>query len=176
MTRKQKWTTGIAAIAAALVISLMIGRHASDLQQSARVRADVATDQSIVKALEDAKIPVNGLIVRSVGGVVVVRGTGDKEAVQQVLQKLNVQRVANLVVGYSGDDEMIRREAERDLAGTRALDGCALHVSCDKGVLLVTGTVQTDLQIDAAREVLRGLNGVQQVKVQLATAAVASAQ
>lgn len=169
--------TGFAAVAAVLVIATMIGRHANDAsQQKARVRADAASDQNIVRALERANVPVDGLIVRSVGGVVVVRGTGDKVAVQQVLKQLNVQRVANLVTGYSGDDEAIRRAAERQLASTRALDGCALHVSCAKGVVLVTGTVQNDLQIDVARDILRGLDGAQQVKIQLATAAVAAAR
>lgn len=170
MTTRQRWTTGIASIAAILVIALMIGRHTNDVwQQNPNIRADVIADATIVKALQDANVAVDGLVVRSVGGVVVVRGTGDKTAVQQVLQKLNVKRVANLVTGYSGDDDAIRREAERDLANTRALDGCMLHVSCAKGVLLVTGTVNNDLQADAARDVLRGVNGVQQVKVQLLT-------
>jgi osmotically-inducible protein OsmY len=162
--------TGIASIAAILVIAVMIGRHSNDVwQPNPNMRADVSADATIVKALQDANVPVDGLVVRSVGGVVVVRGTGDKTAVQQVLQKLNVKRVANLVTGYSGNDDAIRREAERDLANTRALDGCMFHVSCTKGVLLVTGTVNTDLQADAARDVLRGLDGVQQVKVQLST-------
>jgi osmotically-inducible protein OsmY len=175
MTTKQKWTSGVAGIAAALVIALMVSRHATDLQQPhAKVRADVAADESIVRALQDAKVPVNDLVVKSVGGVVVVRGSGDKAAVQEVLTKLNVQRVANLVVGYSGDDEAIRRNAERQLTSTRALDGCSLHVSCLNGVVRVTGTVQSDLQADVARSVLRGLEGARQVKVELATT-VASA-
>ena len=169
MSRKQNWTTGVVAIAAILAIVMMIGRHATDVEKQNKVRADMVTDQTVVKALEDAKIPVNGLFVRSVGGVVVVRGSGDKVAVQQVIDKLNLPRVANLVVGYSGDDESIRRDAERQLASTRALDGSRLHVSCVKGIVRVTGTVQSDLQADVARDILRGLDGAQQVKVELAT-------
>src|SRR6185436_2596600 len=130
MTRKQKWSTGIAAIAAALVIAVMAGRHTNDVQQKNRMNADVASDDAIVKALHDAHVSVDGLIVRSVSGVVVVRGSGDKAAVQEVLAKLNVPRVANLVTSYAGDDEAIRRDAERQLASTRALDGAMLHVSC----------------------------------------------
>lgn len=178
MSRKQKWTTGIAAVAGALVIALMVGRHSNDIQkQTTKVRADMATDQfdqSIVRALQDANVPVNGLLVRSVGGVVVVRGNGDKAAVQQVMNKLNVQRVANLVTGYSGDDEAIRRDAERQLASTRALDGAMLHISCAQGTVKVTGTVQNELQADVARSILRGVNGVRSVKIELATA-IASA-
>jgi osmotically-inducible protein OsmY len=153
----------------------MVGRHAADEQQQKRIKAEMSTDASITKALRDANVPVDGLIVRSVSGVVVVRGSGDKAAVQQVLSKLNVPRVANLVAGYSGDDEAIRRAAERQLANTRALDGSMLHVSCEKGVVRVTGTVQTDLQADVARSVLRGVDGVQQVKIELATAVASAA-
>lgn len=172
MTNKQKWTTGIAATAAALVISVMIGRHGNDVRQSQKVRADIVPDQTIVQALQDAKVPVNDLVVRNVGGITVVRGSGDKAAVQAVLAKLNVARVANMVVGYTGDDDAIRREAERQLVSTRALDGCSLKVSCDRGVIRVTGTVQNDRQIDAAREALRAVAGAQSVKVELAQAII----
>jgi osmotically-inducible protein OsmY len=169
MSTNRKWSVGLAALAAIVAVALMIGRHVNDANVQNTMRADVASDQLIVKALQDAKVPVNGLLVRSSGGVVVVRGNGDKVAVQEVLDRLNVPRVANLVVGYAGDDELIRRDAERQLTSTRALDGAQLHVSCLKGVVKVTGTVQSDLQADVARSVLRGLNGAQQIKVELAT-------
>jgi osmotically-inducible protein OsmY len=175
MTTRQRWTTGFAGVAAALVIATMIGRHATDVQQKNRINADMNADQAITKALREANVPVNGLIVRSVSGVVVVRGSGDKAAVDQVLSKLNVPRVANLVTGYAGDDEAIRRQAERQLTSTRALDGSMLHVSCVNGVVRVTGTVQSDLQADVARSVLRGINGVQAVKVELAVPVASSA-
>lgn len=153
----------------------MMVRHAGDPRpNNDNLKANAVADETIAKALRDANVPVNGLMVKSVGGVVVVRGSGDKAAVDQVLQRLNVTRVANLVTGHAYDDEAIRRQAERQLAGTRALDGCTLHVSCNQGVLLVTGTVQSALQIDAAREVLRTLDGVRQLKIELGTA-IASA-
>lgn len=161
---------GGVALAATLAIVLMIGGHTTKVQNDKqKMHADVASEETISKALQDAKVPVTGLLVRSSGGVVVVRGNGDSAAVQQVLDKLKVQRVANLVIGYSGDDEAIRREAERQLANSRALDGCVLRVSCDKGVLRVSGTVQNDRQIDAARDAVRGVAGVQSVKVDLIT-------
>ena len=150
----------------------MVGRHANDVKPVKNIHADVVADETIVKALRDAKVPVTDLMVRNVGGIVVVRGNGDKAAVEKVLSQLNVARAANLVIGYTGDDEAIRRDAERQLTSTRALDGCSLKVSCEKGVLRVTGTVQRDLQIDAARQVLRGVTGAQQVKVELAQAAI----
>lgn len=175
MNRRQTWTTGLAAIAAIFVIALMIGRHAGDIAQHNRVRADVAGDDSIAKAIQDAKVPVNGLLVRSVGGIVVVRGNGDKAQVQQVIDKLKLPRVANLVTGFNGDDEAIRRNAERQLASTRALDGSQLHVSCVKGVVRVTGQVQSDLQADVARDVLRGLEGAEQIKVELSTSIASAA-
>src|SRR5512141_2202318 len=132
MTSKQRWTTGVAGVAAALVIVLMIGRHpATDVKPtSKRIRADINVEEAVSKALKDANVPVSGLMVRSSGGVVIVRGSGDSAAVQQVIDKLGVPRVANLVIGYTGDDNAIRREAERQLASSRALDGCTLKVSC----------------------------------------------
>lgn len=170
MTNKQKLTGAAAAVAAIAIASTMVIRHADDVRQTKTVRADVLADQNIVKALQDANVSVDGLFVRSVGGVVVVRGKGDKTAVDQVLKRLNVQRAANLVTPfYTGDDEAIRREAERQLASTRALDGCTIKVSCERGILRVSGTVQKELQVDAARQVLRGVSGVQEVKVELTT-------
>jgi osmotically-inducible protein OsmY len=172
MTPQQKFTTTLAALGVAVVSTLMIARHANDTRQTQKVKADMVSDETIVKALHDANVPVNGLMVRSVSGVVVVRGSGDKKAVEAVLKQLNVQRVANLVVpSFDGDDDAIRRDAERQLAQLRSLDGCTLRVSCQKGVLRVSGTVQSDLQVDAARQVLRKVTGVQEVKMELAQAA-----
>lgn len=174
MTKRQKWTGSIVAVAAVGVGVIgvsMISRHANDARVEGRARASVVADAEIVKALQDANVPVDGLVVGNVGGVVIVRGNGDKAAVQQVLQRLNLPRVANLVVpGYKPDDESIRREAERKLASTRALDGCVLRVSCERGVLRVSGTVQSELQIDVARSTLRGVAGAQEVKVELSPA------
>src|SRR5438093_9685885 len=67
---------------------------------------------------------------------------------------------AAIVVVNTTDDDAIRREAEQQIANTRALDGCNLRVTCYKGVLRVSGIVQSELQVDAARNVLRGIEGV----------------
>ena len=168
MTNKQKLTGATAAVAAIAIASIMVVRHGDNPAQSQKVRANAMGDEQIVQALQDAKVNVDGLLVRSVGGVVVVRGNGDKAAVENVLKTLNVQRVANLVSpAYKGDDEAIRREAERQLASTRALDGCQLRVSCERGIIRVTGTVQREIQADAARQVLRGIPGAREVKIEL---------
>src|SRR5207244_9597120 len=62
---------------------------------------------------------------------------------------------------------IFRREAERQIASTRALDGCNIRVTCYKGVLRVSGSVQSELQVDAARNVLRGIEGVRSLKLEL---------
>lgn len=169
MTNKQKLTGAAASVAAIAIASIMIVRHGGNpVQTQQKVRASALGDDQIVRAIQDANVPVDGLLVKSVGGVVVVRGNGDKAAVENVLKGLNVQRVANLVTpAYKGDDEAIRRQAERQLAGTRALDGCQLKVSCERGVIRVSGTVQREIQADAARQALRGIQGVTDVKVDL---------
>lgn len=170
MTNKQKFTGTVAAVAAVAAIgtSMYVRHNDERTQATSRLRADVAAEDGIIKAIQDANISVNGLLVRSVGGVVVVRGNGDKAAIADVLKKLNVARVANLVQpSFSGNDDAIRRDAERYLANSRALDGCMLRVSCENGILRVSGTVQKELQIDAARSVLRQVNGTKEVKVDL---------
>jgi len=65
------------------------------------------------------------------------------------------------------DDDGIRRAAERQLAQTRSLDGCMLKVSCLRGVIRVSGTIQNELQLDVARNVLRSVQGAQDVRVEL---------
>jgi osmotically-inducible protein OsmY len=68
------------------------------------------------------------------------------------------------------NDDAIRREAERQLTQTRALDGCRLTVSCERGVLRVTGRVGSELQQDTVRALLRAVNGVQKIETDLTVA------
>ena len=46
-------------------------------------------------------------------------------------------------------------------------DGCMLKVSCLRGVIRVSGTIQNELQLDVARNVLRSVQGAQDVRVEL---------
>ena len=181
MTRKQTWTTAIAAAAiAATAITTMVVRHQTlATPDHPPARADVmssshqVTDDQIVTAIQQTNASIASLSARNVGGIVVLRGAGDAAAAERAVtavKSLGFTRVANLITPVTpADNEGIRREAERQLARARALDGCIFKVSCDNGVLNVSGTVQRELQIDAAHAALRGIHTPQ--KIELAVAA-----
>lgn len=128
-------------------------------------------DQAIEKAIRDTNLPVADLSVHSVGGIVILRGSGDSASAEHavsVVKSLGPQRVANLITPTVAiDDQAIAREAERQLATSNSLEGCQLHVHCEKGVLSVTGTVHHELQKDAARSVLRAVRGAREVHLDL---------
>src|ERR1700756_1189187 len=153
-----------AAIAVAGITSILI-RHSGSVSTARRSRAQIVApqipDAAIVKAIRDAGIRVGSLSATNVGGIVVLKGNADPSAAGQaaaVVRQLGFTRVANLIVAQTAvDDDGIRRVAERQLASTRALDGCDLRVSCTKGILRVEGTAYSDLQVDLARNVLRGI-------------------
>ena len=176
MIRNQK-------IAAALSVALAFGvvavsmwvRHDSKVSTARTNRAEISAkaidDEAITKVLRENHVDVSGLTVRSVGDVVILRGTGtaaSKDQAGTLVKALGVGRVANLISSAPAfDDEAIRRDAERELASVRSLDGCLLKVACEKGVISVTGTVQHELQKDAARAALRSVSGAKEVRVDL---------
>jgi len=171
MTRK----LGIAAAAVVAVAVVFFVSNRQPIQTTAtpkaHVRADVL-DGTIEKAIRDAGVSISDLAVHNAGGVVILRGMADSTASAQraveIVKSLGVPRVANLIATPAViDDEVIRRAAERELASTSALDGCTLRVGCQKGIVTVTGTVQYDLQRDAARTALKRVPGVRDVKVDL---------
>ena len=175
MTTRIKFAAAIAAVAVAAGIIAVAVRHDNATPATSTMQARLtppdAADQSIIQALNDAKIPVRDLIVRNAGGVVVLRGTATPENAERagtVVRNLGHARVANLIVPQEPiDDEGIRREVERQLATNGSLGGCVLRVSVDSGVVRVTGTVKHELQKDAARAALRGIRGAQRVHVDL---------
>jgi osmotically-inducible protein OsmY len=173
MTNRQKWTAAVAAAAITAVVASMALRHETP-SSSAVNRADLSaqvSSEQIAKALADANVAVDNLSVRSAGGIVILRGTADAATAEQaatVVKSLGALRVANLITAAKAiDDDRLRREAERQLASHGALSGCILRVSCEKGVISVTGTVRHELQKDAARSVLRSVRGAQGVNVSL---------
>ena len=168
----RKWSASIAiGVLAAIVVGAMYVRHAADKTSHARVRAEVQlTDAQITDALRRAHVPLDGLSVRNVDGIVLLRGTANAAAAQKAVAAINnlgFTRVANLVKAEAFDDDGIRRAAERQLAQTRSLDGCMLKVSCLRGVIRVSGTVQNELQQDVARNVLHGIEGAHEVRIEL---------
>jgi osmotically-inducible protein OsmY len=178
MSRKQMSFLAVAvAIVATAGITTMVVRHSQQGPASGRVKADMVnsvpplSETQITQALQEAKLPIEQLSVRNVGGIVLIRGNADTASAAravEVVKSLGFSRVANLIQpGTSFDDEALRRQAERQLASNRSLDGCTLKVSCERGVLSVSGTVQNELQADVTRSVLRTVRGAQDVKVSL---------
>lgn len=167
------------AIVGAVIIYNRHSRDAAPTPSASRSHADVVApavaDSQIAAAIQQAGAEVRKLEVHTVGGVVVLKGIADavtKEKAASVVRSLGVTRVANLInAGPAIDDEEMRREAERQLAATRGLDGCELRVSCDRGILRVEGTAKSELQMDIARTVLKHVakNG-QEVRVDLTRA------
>jgi osmotically-inducible protein OsmY len=151
-----------------------ITKHAG-AQDGKQLHADITntpvTEDEIVNALQRSGARIGSLSVRVVEGIVVMKGVAapaDAQAAAETLKTLGVKRVANLITPVSTfDDETIRRDAERRLTSTRALEGCKLEVSCTNGVVNVSGTVQNELQKDAARSILRSMPGATDVKINL---------
>jgi osmotically-inducible protein OsmY len=162
------------ALAFSIVLIAVFVRHSSQPANAGRVLAETTTpaDNTIERAIRASKLAIDNLSVRSSSGIVILRGSGDADTAQravEVVKSLGVERVANLIHNETIDDEAIRRSAERELAGSAALDGCQLRVECVNGVLVVSGTVQRELQKDAARTALRNVRGAREVKVMLTT-------
>jgi osmotically-inducible protein OsmY len=155
----------------AIVVASMYVRHAGDKASHATTRAAVQlTDAQIAAALRRANVSLDGMSVRNVDGIILLRGTADTATANKAVAAINdlgFTRVANLVKAEAFDDEGMRRAAERQLAQTRSLDGCTLKVSCSRGVIRVSGTIQNELQQDVARNVLRGVEGAHEVRVEL---------
>ena len=177
MVRNQRLT---AAVAVALVFGVvtvsMWTRHNSLSTNKSRLHANAMEpmepidDQAIEKAIRGNNVAVSDLSVRSVGGIVILRGNGDAVSAEQavsIIKSMGPTRVANLITKNVIADDAIRRDAERQLAATNSLSGCTLKVRCDNGILSVTGTVQNELQKDAARSALRGIRGAKVVRVDL---------
>lgn len=163
------------AIAAAGLIAVMAVHHADERGVARKTTAELVappvSNAAIVDALRAANVDVTRLSVRSTGGIVVLRGSASRDTADRAVaavKSLGFTRVANLITEEKPvDDDGIRRDAERQLANTRGLDGCTLRVSCERGVLRVEGTARNELQVDIARTVLRTVQGANEVRVQL---------
>ena len=128
----------------------------------------------ITPAISSGVNGISGLSAVEVGDIVVIRGraTNRDSAVKAtaLVQALGYQRVANLIqIVEPADDAVIMRVAERQLGMSRGLDGCALTVDSNNGVLHVNGTVHTELQKDMAVALLRNIDGVKVVNATLVT-------
>jgi osmotically-inducible protein OsmY len=120
----------------------------------------------------DGGFRIDGLKAIEVGGIVVLRGntTEPAEAVRvaEYAKTLGYERVANVVgVVDPPDDQAIERRAERALASHRTLDGCTFQIASQNGVVHLAGRVQYELQKDIANDLVRNLDGVRSVSMEL---------
>ena len=114
---------------------------------------------------------VDRLQVFEVSGIVIIRGRTSNRAqaaeVSRIAKELGFERVANLVQITEDKDEVITRAAERELTVHHSLDGCEFRVNSSRGVISLAGRVRHELQKDVALQVLRRIDGVRSVEVNL---------
>lgn len=125
----------------------------------------------ITEQFRNSGATIDRLQVYEVAGIVIIRGRAADKTQAEVLGRhansLGYTRVANLIQIVENDDAEITRAAERELTIHRSLDGCRFTVSADKGVVRVAGQVRHELQKDVAVQVLRSIDGVKSVEVNL---------
>ncbi len=118
-----------------------------------------------------AGVAIDRLQVYEIAGIVIIRGRApSKEQAEEVgrfAQALGYTRVANLIRIAQHNDERIARQAEVALANHRSLDGCRFNVSSAQGIVRVGGRVRHELQKDVALQLLRRIDGVLAVEVDL---------
>lgn len=128
--------------------------------------------RDVTPLFADGGVAFNGFRAIDVGGILVLRGRtavrDQAEAAGRYAQTLGYTRVANLVqIAEPVDDAMIERNAERQLALHRSLDGCDIRVSSQQGVVRISGKVQQELQKDMAIQLIRNVDGVREVRSEL---------
>lgn len=125
----------------------------------------------LTSAFRAANAGVDRLQVYEISGIVIIRGRAVDQAQAETLnvyaRTLGYERVANLVQIVKHEDAALARAAERELTVHRALDGCQFRVTSEKGVVTVAGSVRHELQKDVALAVVRSINGVRSVEVNL---------
>jgi len=125
----------------------------------------------LTDSFRGAGAAVNSLQVYEIAGIVIIRGrTSDKTQaglLSDYARSLGYQRIANLVQTSVDDDAALTRRAEVELSVHRALDGCRFRVHSEHGVVHVAGQVQHELQKDVALQVVRSIDGVRRVEMEL---------
>lgn len=135
--------------------------------------ASLAAEQpvNLTESFRNAGASVDRLQVYRIADIVIIRGRtenkADAEAAGQIAQALGHTRVANLIQIVENNDLQIARKAERELSVHRSLDGCRFQVTAEDGIVRVAGSVTHELQKDVAMQVLRGIDGVRDVEVNL---------
>lgn len=122
--------------------------------------------------LDCAELEVTNLTVKQVDGIVLLQGNtldpSDVATATRITRAHGFKRIANLIrVTVPQDDRAIEREVERQLARSRGLEGCRFRIESDHGVLTLQGTVQRELQKDAARAIVMSVKGVSRCRSEL---------
>lgn len=133
---------------------------------------DSAAANDVTAQFATGEFHISGLRAIEVGGIMVLRGTTTEPAeldrVAEYAHSLGYQRVANVVALVDPpDDALIERRAERALASNRSLDGCTFHIDSQDGIVRLGGHVHSELQKDVAADLLRTIDGVKEVRLEL---------
>jgi len=123
--------------------------------------------KNLTKLFVDGGVNVDQLQVVEIGGIVVIRGRTDNvdraAEAGRYAQSLGYTRVANLVqLRQAADDVTIQRQAERELAIHRGLDGTKINISSRDGIVSLSGRL-SELQRDMAVQLIRNIDGVRGV-------------
>jgi hypothetical protein len=120
------------------------------------------TDLAALGVVDLHLVPIEGIVI--VRGKVRDRATWD--AVQARLESLGFDRIANLTrIVPLPPDEILTSLAERQLSLARGLSGSNLRVATRSGIVTIEGTVQNQAQMDAAADLVRRIEGVQDVRI-----------
>ena len=150
-----------AAFVAAVVLTLVPGM----------LPADPAID--LTPSLQQRGIDLGSILVIQAEGILILRGqtTSVAKAEQAVatVKSLGYRRIANLIrIDPAPDDVQIQRTAERALSISRSLEGCRFtRVRSDSGIVTLHGQVRHESQKDAARAIIRTVEGVRDVRLLL---------
>ena len=125
----------------------------------------------LTSQFREAGASIDRLQVYEIAGIVIIRGRTPQKAQAEEIGRMALalghERVANLIQIVEHDDAKLARAAEVELSVHRALDGCRFRVTSEEGVVRVAGSVTHELQKDVAAQVVRSIDGVRSVQVNL---------
>lgn len=149
--------------------TLLIAMFVAVIVPAALAENPQVTD--LTNTFRGANAAVKNLQAYQIAGIVIIRGSVADHAQAEILssyaKSLGYERVANLVQTVQNVDAELTRKAEVALSNHRSLDGCRFSVRTAEGVVHVGGSVQRELQKDVAMQVVRRIDGVQRVELEL---------
>lgn len=116
---------------------------------------------------------IEGLKVIKLSDIVIIRGKTNDPAkaakTVRIANALGYSRVANLITvrDDATDDAAIEYTAHRRLELEPGLEGCRFKVDSRRGIIHLTGRVQSEMQSDLAFQMLRAIDGVKGIRNEL---------